>query len=389
MRFVLLSDIHPVENDGKDNASALKLGGDRLFTSHPFEGLYHLIDEKKIKADYILCAGDLGTKSNPSTIEFSWNELNMLKNKLSDSILIATPGNHDHDSRSTHNEYDPKGFLQTLTPSFPFDFKDDNSHFWAYHFDIFEDSDIRVVVLNSSAFHGINDEYQHGRVTEFTSQRIQKKLAGREVKKINILLCHHHIKKHEEIRISDYDAMHGAEKLLQVLEESCHGDWMIVHGHKHFPKVYFSNSSSGSPAVVLSLGSFSGDISGELGTVARNQVYELEFDLDDIEEHGLVGSFRAWDWTKGRGWVPATERSGLPHCGGFGVNIKPWDLLKILKKETDEVIQGEVLYERYPEFKYITPQGLEQLSKQSLDKKYYEFFLSKKGTIESIAKVKK
>jgi hypothetical protein len=385
-RVAVLSDIHPADDSDDSDSSILKLGADRNPDFHPFEALHRLIKENDLSVDLLLCAGDLGTKSNPKTIEFTWGELQVLAGKLKADKLIATPGNHDHDSRSTHNKYDPKGYLQSLNPKFPYEFNDDNSHFWAWNFDIVEDDFCRIIILNSSAYHGINDEFLHGRVTEVTINKLKEKLLPLEERPINIILCHHHFHKNEDIKISDYDAMHGSDKLLTMLSNDVDGDWMIVHGHKHYPKIYYGNTSSGDAPVIFSAGSFSGDITGT-GCVVQNQFYILEFEADDVENFGLVGQFNAWDWASGRGWVPASERSGLPQKGGFGNQTKTKILLKSLLQLPNDTYTGKEVYDEIPHLKYLTPVSLTKLGDESFAKGLFEMFF-KSGEIESMTRIK-
>ena len=391
IKIIVLSDIHPtMKSDPNLGESHLKMDVPQEISNNPFSGLFHLLETENITADIILCAGDLGSKAHPATITYAWSKLQELKEQSKADILICTPGNHDHDSRSKYLEYDPKGFLQTLTPPFPYDFGDDNSHFWAWNFDIVEyGDDVRVITLNSSAYHGINDEFLFGRVTENTIEKIKRKLKKLPEKHINILLCHHHFHKNEEIKIEKYDAMEGASRLMSMLSEDAPGDWIFIHGHKHFPKIYYGPNSDGQSPVIFSAGSFSGDTNGELSTVAQNQVYLLEFNLDDIEQHGLVGKFKSWDWAHGRGWQKASDRSGLPHEGGFGYQMNRNRLRKKLQNtlvEKDQYSKEEI-FSKLPELQFLTPMGIKKLKETCEDNKAFEIFTGS-GLISSISRIK-
>ena len=99
MRIALLSDIHADTNEDNSDSANLKLGAERRADTHPFDALNSLIENEKLQIDVLMCAGDLGTKSKPSTIEFTWKELNSIKSKHNIPLLVSTPGNHDHDSK--------------------------------------------------------------------------------------------------------------------------------------------------------------------------------------------------------------------------------------------------------------------------------------------------
>ena len=73
------------------------------------------------------------------------------------------------DSRLLYTDHDARGFLQSLTPRFPD--RDENvcDRYWSRHFAVLGWTDLRLVVLNSSAYHGALPkngipEYEHGRV---------------------------------------------------------------------------------------------------------------------------------------------------------------------------------------------------------------------------------
>jgi hypothetical protein len=111
--------------------------------------------------------------------------------------------------------------------------------------------------------------------------------------------------------------MANGQLLLDLLARDAHGDWIIIHGHKHCPKISYAAGGVASP-VVLSCGSIGAKLYPELNGSARNQWYLLEFPLHLFETYGLVGTFRAWDWIPQLGCQEARADSGLPHEGGFG-----------------------------------------------------------------------
>ena len=258
-----------------------------------------------------------------------------------------------------------------MNPPFPYDFGDENSHFWAWHFDIIEQENIRFLVINSSAFHGVSKEYMHGRISDTTLSKINTKLKNASTKKINIVLCHHHIHKNEDIKIGEYDSMHGGERLLNDIDKINCGPWMVIHGHKHHPKIYYGNSTTGQSMPIFSAGSFSGDING-MSSYVQNQFYTIDFSLNDIETFGLVGTFKAWDFVVGRGWNPASTRSGLPDSGGFGFPI----MKNFIHSEFNKILSDHIEYDEitalFPWIKYITPGGVEHIVNICNEKNIFE-----------------
>jgi hypothetical protein len=106
------------------------------------------------------------------------------------------------DSRLAYDEVDVKGALQSLEPTFPGLVPPSQCDFyWSRNFAVVEESDILLVIVNSSAFHGINSdrqtdykEYEHGRISRRTIEEIVRHIPTNQ-KRLNILLTHHHFYK--------------------------------------------------------------------------------------------------------------------------------------------------------------------------------------------------
>src|SRR5437868_5484690 len=175
---------------------------------HPMSGLTKLItDDPKIRADVLVCCGDLCDKARPGGILYTWDKLHKLQQALGAAQLITTPGNHDVDSRFGYTEFDARGFLQTLVPPFPFPEDSLNDRFWSRHYIILTEQSYRIIVLNTSAYHGAKEgEFEHGRVALRTLTAIRselEKLESESPKLLNIVVCHHHPHDHGDIEDND------------------------------------------------------------------------------------------------------------------------------------------------------------------------------------------
>ena len=78
---------------------------------HPTAGLVDLISSSDLRADWLLCPGDLTHQAKPAPLNFAWAELQRISNKLKTTLVAATAGNHDMDSRYRYNNHDAKGML--------------------------------------------------------------------------------------------------------------------------------------------------------------------------------------------------------------------------------------------------------------------------------------
>jgi predicted phosphodiesterase len=364
LSLAVLSDLHAFDSKnygGKENHPSFLNMSEREDSAarHPIASLKNLIKKENLRADIVICAGDMGDKAHPAAIQYAWSKLHELKEAIGAYIIGATPGNHDHDSRSIYCEYDPRGALQSLSPKFPFQSNKYFNEFWAKNFVIIRNDKYRFVLFNSSAFHGISKESNHGRISNYTLETLTKELSIPPQPQINIFVCHHHPFKNENIGISDYDNMEGGSLLLKHLGSANYGNWIVIHGHKHIPNLSYAQGGTGGP-IIFSAGSLCGFLNPEISTSAKNQFYMIKFDIEKIREYGFVGRFQAWDWVYGTGWQPATIHSGLPAFGGFGlrtqIDLLSDEIAKIMgrsrKKDWDDLLKS------IPKVNYLSPGDL-------------------------------
>jgi 3',5'-cyclic AMP phosphodiesterase CpdA len=362
IKMAVISDLHAYSDSGDEPApSYLKIGDpDNEPGRHPITSLTSLLQKEGITAQLVLCPGDLGDRADREGIRYAWNALHAIKTSLGASFLAATTGNHDLDSRQKHNEYDAKAFLQSLTPAYPFDDEISNNEYWSKHFCVKESDWLRLVLLDSCAYHhNSKAELDHGRVASVTISKIEQYLQSAGPKSLSVLLCHHHPQQHSEIDLGEYDWMREGQLLLDMLGSGRYGRWLVVHGHKHHPKLSYASGSATSP-VIFSAGSFAAQLYAKLGTNVRNQFYELTFRKSEIERFGLVGTGRSWFWSYGKGWQRSAIDSGLPYRFGFGLRLEPLDAAHMIFSHIDgDVVRWEVLEKKLPQVKFLLPSDLD------------------------------
>ncbi len=364
LRFAVASDLHVYDGDGDNSPSALRVGADENdHLRHPIAALLHLIKDQALQVDALLCPGDLGDKASTTGIQYAWAKLVQVQKALRAKELFATVGNHDIDSRGNSNKFDPRGFLQTLQPTFPYKTVSVSDQFWSRHFATIERNDFRIVLLNSSAFHGYENEHIHGRVSEHTLSALAKALGTpRKKRLVNVLLCHHHPMLHSDRKLGDHDTMKQGQELLDLINK--HGEWIVIHGHKHDPRLSYASGQSSVTPIVFAAGSLTASLYPEIASTARNQFYIIEFPLDDIATNGLVGTFKAWDWIYESGWQPATSGSGLPSTGSFGHRENPSVIAqRITNCFTEDTISWDELNRREGSLKYLIPNDRIQVLK--------------------------
>lgn len=368
--IAVASDLH-AHSEGGDNGPSHLCTSTPEDSRHPISSLIELIRIHDLSADVLLCPGDLADKANPAALTYAWQAIHKIKKALHAPDLIATAGNHDVDSRYQYNNYDAKGFLQTLSPRFPVDTESHCDKFWSRHFAVIVRKSYRLVVLNSSAFHGTAElEYEHGRISLHTIAALELALDATDSRELNVLLCHHHPHQHAEIGLGEKDLMRGGQQLLDLLASGKHGDWIVIHGHKHHPKISYAGGATGGTPIVFAAGSLCANLFLALQTEARNQFHLLTFPINHFKEYGLVGRFRTWEWTVGKGWIPARGGGGLPRDGGFGCRHP----VRVLANQVASLfrtprVTWEEVRNVFPHVDYLLPQDHSNLLVQ-LDKNH-------------------
>jgi hypothetical protein len=366
IRLAIASDLHAHAVDGESPSHLDIRIPDTLPNQHPMSGLYKLVEEQSLKAQLLLCPGDLGHQSSPEAIKYAWELLHKLGHKLDSKLVTATAGNHDIDSRYKGDDHCPEHILKGLVPRFPLEDEALSDRYWARAYAIVDLKECRLLLLNSSAYHGRTSvEKNHGRIDKQTLVDIEQELKKRGKKDINILLCHHHPQIHSELGLGEDDVMKQGQLLLDLLGNNQYGSWLVVHGHKHHPKITYAAGGSASP-IILAAGSLSSKLFLPLQTVGRNQFYLLEIRRSEVEAYGLVGRVTCWDWAFGMGWIAASDSSGLPAKFGFGWRLNAVSSAKEIAGIVGALatLDWSVVVARIPTLSFLTPQDLSNLEKQ-------------------------
>lgn len=323
-QFLLISDIQACDVDPSSSGAPSYVSSFSAAASgklDPITGLDRLIDEEHLKPDCILCPGDIANRSNPSALNYTWQRLNALAASRQ-LRLIATVGNHDVDSRYQGNNHDPRGYLMSLKPLIPAAARDHYLEYWAENYTMISSASCNILVLNTSAYHGSGKdaaaEIEHGRISEITLASIRTTLNNTVSAPVNIALCHHHPISGDQADHELIGQTRGGEKLVQALNDD-DSSWIIIHGHKHVPDLYYGQGGGNAP-VILACASFSAQVNSDAQNKNPNQVHLLVCDpaAAQAAETTSAGYVKSWTWQPGGGWRRSRGMHGLPHFVGFG-----------------------------------------------------------------------
>jgi 3',5'-cyclic AMP phosphodiesterase CpdA len=377
LRIAVVSDVHAVDDvsgaHGNSNVRVSQAHDPKL---NPVTALLALVEADDLKADLLLCPGDLSDKANPGGLRWAWDAMGKVAEKLGAEVL-ATTGNHDVDSRLAHKKTDTYGALLDLRPHFPIGDYDSANEFFARGVTVQEGRKARVVLLDSCFLHRERRRRQldRGYLTQRVLDRVAE-IASRPPANqgaMNIIVCHHQPLRWTEIGEDNRGEMRGGERLVRILERSLSGGWVLFHGHCHIPALDYLGQTSGGPVrfaagsvgVALPANALTSSLSPNPqwsgDTYLRNQFYLLEIaPPGSVAGLGIAGTFRAWDWLDG--WRPATHASMIPGKGGFGFRASGIDLAGWIAMMRPRDLTWEDLVGHEPRLDYLAPCDMNTLA---------------------------
>jgi Icc-related predicted phosphoesterase len=362
-RIAVISDLHVDSNQSyiQTNMSESKY-------ENPFSSLSELISKDELKADILICCGDMADQAKETAQRYAWSKIVEIAKQLEAEKYYGTVGNHDVDSRFASNEYDPKEAMQDLIPVFPGIDELYSNQYWARNFAFDEVDGIRLLNINSCAYHGYmkaekdKNEYEYGRISQKTLDNIETELENQKMKKyqINIAFFHHHPERRTSRTDEDSSELVGGDRLIRLLSKR-YGPWLIIHGHKHYPSIAKASGDE-NPPIIFSAGSFA---STRLEKGKNNQFYIIEILRESRKKVQLpmAGSILSWNLSQGNVWNQAGLQDGIPYGCGFG-NA---DHFETLADSIEAFVQDNELYawnelvENFPKLKYTMPGTIENM----------------------------
>jgi len=365
LRALVLSDLHVVKSASESPRHFASIDTDGQPGKNALTDLVHLIKSERITADFVICCGDITDKTIPESLSYAWKKLQDIRKLAKAKKLITTVGNHDVDSRQLKCSYDPVRNIKLLSPKIPFGDKGTANQYWTDHCSFYKWNDYLIVSLNTCAYHGAGEaEYERGRIDSTTINLIKEK--SRDTKlKAKILILHHHpvpffIPTSSELR-ADNEGVIGGEALIKELSGTIGSDWLIIHGHRHFPNIMYSYGGMCTPTI-FSCGSFSSRLYDDIASIATNQFYIIDIE-QSIYGHS-IGKYQAWSYNFMSGWSLA-GRKGIPSKGGFGFRGNLHEVAKNLAKamKARKHCTWEAVTKGYEIVHFLIPDDLDVLSR--------------------------
>jgi predicted phosphodiesterase len=394
LSIAIVSDLHCCAPQEGPRKSFLIAGSKRTpIGQHLVQSLLALIDKHKMKADVVICPGDLSHQVCQAGMVQAWEYLGEIQRKLGSPELLATVGNHDVDSRKL-NSADAFDLPKTFHPDFPRPDSSAKDMFWGRGFYQAQFSDTAsFVVLNTVIKHIDHASAERGTFDISFIEGLKQFLdsnhpdQGCSDPPIRVGVMHHHPIVHSTAHFGSTDVLEFGDQLLDVLGEF--GYQFIIHGHRHEPRITRHQSQSLSQ-LVFAAGSFSAQL-GELASRTKNLFHHVELEAEGAQS-GIVGRIRTWEFTFGVGWQEATEQSArLPYESAL-VSPMPTVQTDILIQLCDQCTGGVM---RLPDIQEQCPQLLKLLPSEvnhhieMLRSRGYKLLRDEQGQIIQIGKVYK
>jgi predicted phosphodiesterase len=359
------SDLHCQPGTRSLKSSYLLSDGPRVpGNSHPVQALFRLIAAEKLQSDILALPGDFSDQADHHGFVVGLFNAREIGLKLQASNIIASLGNHDVDS---HQLFSPDHLYlgRRLFSDFPCNEKVLLDSYYGAGFAVIDKSDWQCLIVNSVVHHVDVASAERGLVTSEQLEAIGAALEKLEPNPIRLCLVHHHPLPHEEMGLGAKDLMEGGEELLQILEKHQFG--LVIHGHKHHPRLRYSTSGNAAIPVFAS-GSLAAVIPDRLSRSVRNTFHLVQLQTANTTVPSLHGNIRTWELSTDKGWVPSTLQSaGFPHRAGFGCRTPAGSLITKIKNAlgADSWMEWDNLLRIIPELEFLSPIELRQVGQLS------------------------
>jgi len=323
----------------------------------------------------LIIAGDISNYAEYEEFDVAAQRIKDIANilNINDKKIFFVPGNHDANWKAEKESLaskEPEELARTkkyvnLKSNAFFSKLLENSCYPNYYkspyASIWEDDEVIVVGINSSAYDRCDKDVHHGEVRLDTFELLQKELdvkVTQDTQKVKILLTHHHPINYSDrtFQESDLSMMKNSEDFISFSNENEFD--FIIHGHKHTPNFKIQSNDMSNPINILCAGSFSAMLSEHHNGVP-NCFHVIEIENFCSEAKIPRGQISSWSYFTANNWGKSKlDRDGISHRENFGTMLFP----TALKSKLSEIIitlfnrkgfaRSQCIMEVFPDIKY-------------------------------------
>lgn len=361
LKIAIFSDFHCHNKANNNNIQESYLLTDidvELFQD-PFKSFKHLIEnEVALTSDVLILPGDFTNKCDPEGLKYGWGLAKEIGNLLKVQSILPNIGNHDVDSRKKRGD-NPFELIKTFADDFPFPKNATNELFWDQGYVIVESETYRVLIINSVHSHTNEEMATKGLIDQITINKIEQELSSSSKDKINIAVCHHNPIEHSHYNTGSKDFMFNGDEIIEILDKMSFD--IIIHGHKHDPRIRYSQGGANSPTI-FSSGSFSAFKNLQLQG-ANNTFHIITFECSDSQIG--KGTIDTWFFVPTKGWKQNIKSNFFEPRIGFGQVV---DIKSLSARIHTWFVEGVTTYVDWSDFintfneiEFMIPSDIEKL----------------------------
>jgi 3',5'-cyclic AMP phosphodiesterase CpdA len=297
-------------------------------------GFLTFLEKAKITADYLVIPGDITDRAHPDEFTLSTDILTHIAKQVGvpHERIILVPGNHDVDWNQLAHK-DESGFYKTLryaplseTSWLPGQVlaRARGSLVEAPFIASWTADKVLFIGYNSSWHDDPKVSVHHGAIHPEHLSALETELASlvADEHKLRVFVVHHHpVQYSDPIADFDFSTMQNSENLLTLLRRYRFD--VLIHGHRHCPRVRTITENNGHPLVVLCSGSFSVSLDTRYSGIISNQFHVVDIEGTDGPTATVYGTIRSWAYVYGRGWSESQVHNGIRSPENFGSALQP------------------------------------------------------------------
>ena len=173
---------------------------------------------------------------------------------------------------------------------------------------------------------------------------------------------HHHPLIYSEVNseYADFSTAVNSENLMSLLCEK--NIDLVIHGHKHNPRINYRVNNNSQPHLVVGAGSFSAHLDPVDFTAIPNTFHLLEITGRDEATNGIHGLLTTWGYEGGGAWGENVGKN-IPHVEQFGTTATMQEIKETIKGYSTDRLQerGFIKWKELTKFNPI----LQRISKKS------------------------
>lgn len=172
---------------------------------------------------------------------------------------------------------------------------------------VFEKEEFVVFCLNTGCFCTREQEYSHGKLSADQLVWFDRATTKyKEDSRTKIVLMHHHPFNYSyPVHAADISLLEEGAEFLEIVTKN--GINIVIHGHRHHPRVETIQNSAGKPIVYLCAGSLSVNAMYRSNGEIPNMVHFLDVDKD--KDYYTLHNYK---YTGMEGWKPVIDKKVSP-----------------------------------------------------------------------------